>query len=94
MVEGKGWTSEEILCSLVSDLNQLIEVAEVIGKGESMGRLELDQLRAGVNKAMYWINQGRVRCGYTESDQGEADIPARQDDSRGVARGEEVTGRS
>ena len=80
----KSWTSREILINLVRDVAQLQELCEKLGDADRFGRLEVDQIRAGLAKAGYWLKQGQRYAGRVEGIKGGATIRPEPDDSQGV----------
>ena len=81
---GKSWTSREILINLVRDVGQLQELCEVLRSSETLGRIELDQLNAGLAKAGYWLKQARKYAGLDESIKGSATVGSQQNDPPGM----------
>lgn len=77
----KSWTSREILINLVRDVGQLQELCDLLRSADHLGRLELDQLNAGLAKAGYWLKQGRKYAGRVEGIKGSGTVGSKQDDS-------------
>lgn len=77
----KSWTSKEILINLVRDVGQLQDLCDLLRSADHLGRLELDQLNAGLAKAGYWLKQGRKYAGRVEGIKGSGIVGSEQDDA-------------
>ena len=81
----KSWTSREILINLVRDVAQLQELCERLRTADHFGRLEVDQIKAGLAKAGYWFKPGQKYAGHVDGGKGGATIRSGRDDSPGLA---------